>query len=306
MMNMAEGSDYFLPSFYLLKKARCYPYEEKQYHLSSKVLADITGEDYNPISYVVLEDDEGAYSPELRFGEDDKKDQIIKKDICRWDVPDEKSSIKSEDIGFLSDGIVLYPNIPSRETETGERFKYLDLEIESKTDVRISIIASGNKSEEQRGEYKKDISVKGGRVPDNYLVGLGRNHVKEIKIINAGKNTKIKRAVLYENPVDVIEYLPECIELNVEAEKDSFMFISEAYYPGWKAEIDGEKVKIIRANYAFRALPLKAGTHNIIMRYSPRSFYYGIVLSIIMLAVVLWNMLYAFYKKGKKMPAEEG
>ena len=51
--------------------------------------------------------------------------------------------------------------------------------------------------------------------------------------------------------------------------------MSDTYYRGWKAFVDGEETKIYRADYTFRAIPLNAGTHRLEFVYDPMSFKLG-------------------------------
>jgi uncharacterized membrane protein YfhO len=51
--------------------------------------------------------------------------------------------------------------------------------------------------------------------------------------------------------------------------------LSDTYYPGWKAWVDGRPEKIYQANYAFRAVPLSAGVHQVKFVYDPVSFKWG-------------------------------
>jgi uncharacterized membrane protein YfhO len=51
---------------------------------------------------------------------------------------------------------------------------------------------------------------------------------------------------------------------------------SEIYYDkGWKASVDGQETKILRANYVLRALPLSAGSHEIKFSFEPKSYQTG-------------------------------
>ena len=74
-------------------------------------------------------------------------------------------------------------------------------------------------------------------------------------------------------------YEPNQIELAVRAKKDGFLVISNNYYPGWRAFLNGKPVKIYRANYTFQAIQLPQGTHQVIFSFRPWSFSIGILLS---------------------------
>lgn len=56
----------------------------------------------------------------------------------------------------------------------------------------------------------------------------------------------------------------------------SWLFSSETYYPGWKAFLDGKEARIFVADYAFRAVAVPAGEHEIQFSYQPVSFRIGL------------------------------
>ncbi|MGW8250836.1 MAG: hypothetical protein ACWGO1_09360, partial [Anaerolineales bacterium] len=51
--------------------------------------------------------------------------------------------------------------------------------------------------------------------------------------------------------------------LQVEAERPGWLLLSDTWYPGWTASVDGVDVPIYRANYLFRAVSLPAGEHQV-------------------------------------------
>jgi hypothetical protein len=75
--------------------------------------------------------------------------------------------------------------------------------------------------------------------------------------------------------VEIMEYLPNRIELKSSSTNDTYLVLSELYYPGWKAYVDGSEVKIYHANYLLRAIKLSKGKHEIVFSYKPMSFYTG-------------------------------
>lgn len=98
-------------------------------------------------------------------------------------------------------------------------------------------------------------------------------------------------------------YLPNEITITTNANKDSLVFLSDTYYPGWKAFVDAKETKIYRADYAFRAAVVPKGKHIVRFVYQPMSFTIGLFLTIIGL-IILPGILFLFrkittYKKGE-------
>jgi hypothetical protein len=60
--------------------------------------------------------------------------------------------------------------------------------------------------------------------------------------------------------------------LNTAEKEPSFLTLTQTYYPGWKASIDGQEVPLYRANYLFQGLVLPAGQHSIDLVYTPTNF----------------------------------
>jgi hypothetical protein len=75
-----------------------------------------------------------------------------------------------------------------------------------------------------------------------------------------------------------VEFISETnnrLQLFVKSTENVLLVLSDTYYPGWKAFVDGIPEKIYQANYAFRAVPLGAGTHKVEFVYDPMSFKLG-------------------------------
>lgn len=93
--------------------------------------------------------------------------------------------------------------------------------------------------------------------------------------------------------VKVVSYENNRILLEVSTPEAAFLFMSEAYYPGWKAYVDGRQEEILRANYAFRAIPVGPGSHKIEVVCKPSSFKVGLTVSsaTIILVLISWAIL---------------
>jgi uncharacterized membrane protein YfhO len=94
-----------------------------------------------------------------------------------------------------------------------------------------------------------------------------------------------------ESSVQIDNYFPNRIELSSVSYQDGFLLLSEIFYPGWQAYVDGEKTPIFRADYLLRAIPLKAGDHHIVFVYRPMSFILGAAISAATLLLIFMSVI---------------
>jgi len=95
------------------------------------------------------------------------------------------------------------------------------------------------------------------------------------------------------------KYSENSADITTDASSNSILVISDNYYPGWKAYLDGKETKIYRANYTFRAIEIPKGKYSVIFKYQPNSFYTGVTISTISL---LFLGLVFFFKVKKIKP----
>ncbi len=70
--------------------------------------------------------------------------------------------------------------------------------------------------------------------------------------------------------------------LRIEADvaRPSLLVLSETYFPGWKAKVDGTSQEVLRVDGALRGVALGPGRHRVELAYEPRSFALGLWLSV--------------------------
>jgi len=76
-------------------------------------------------------------------------------------------------------------------------------------------------------------------------------------------------------------YEPERVVIEVKAERDCFLLFQDSYYPGWKATVDGRRVRIEQTDIGMRAIKVDKGPHEIEMVFRPGSLMLGAVLTLI-------------------------
>jgi len=67
----------------------------------------------------------------------------------------------------------------------------------------------------------------------------------------------------------------------VTSAEDGLLFVSDQFYPGWRAYVRGREKPIFRADHCFRAVPVPAGKSVVRMVYAPASFRVGLWVSLV-------------------------
>ena len=98
--------------------------------------------------------------------------------------------------------------------------------------------------------------------------------------------TSSKQAGREQGEVNIINYSPTIIDIDVKTSEPGFLFLSDNFYPGWKASVDNKPQEIYRANYTFRAVSVPTGEHKIRFFYNSPSFKIGLMISIVSLALI--------------------
>jgi hypothetical protein len=81
-------------------------------------------------------------------------------------------------------------------------------------------------------------------------------------------------------------YGAEKVTIAVHADRSSEVVLSDVYYPGWHATVDGRPVRIDRVDYLLRGVPVGPGTHRVELSYDPASFRIGWLVSLAALLIV--------------------
>ncbi len=71
----------------------------------------------------------------------------------------------------------------------------------------------------------------------------------------------------------------EWLRIEAEAEGEALLVVNDAYWPGWKATIDGRSVAILPADALVRAVTWPAGRHVLEMRYDPGEVRAGLLVT---------------------------
>lgn len=87
--------------------------------------------------------------------------------------------------------------------------------------------------------------------------------------------------------VEVLDYKSQEVVIKTKSDGPKLLFVSDNFYPGWKAKVDGDETAILRADYTFRAVPLLAGEHTVRFYFDSDSFKLGVIISVISLGILI-------------------
>jgi len=77
----------------------------------------------------------------------------------------------------------------------------------------------------------------------------------------------------------IAAYEPDRVAIDVEAASAGALVLSDAYEPGWSANLDGHTLPVTYANRVMRAVAVPPGRHRVLMTYQPPGFAAGALLS---------------------------
>lgn len=150
-------------------------------------------------------------------------------------------------------------------------------------------------------EERDSVSLK------NYMSGRDFDHHKTIIIETDKRDFNlpiIKDSITPKSEVKILNYDLNSITIEVETSENGFLFLSEVYYPAWKAYIDGKNTELFRADYCERAVYVEKGKHTILFNYESETFKTGLSISLPLLCIWLFGTLFFVFTYMKKKKNE--
>ena len=112
--------------------------------------------------------------------------------------------------------------------------------------------------------------------PDEEIAFLGSVDLRRQAVIGKDMPTVTAAPADTTDTIVLTYYAPNELRYHYSASGNRLAVFSEIYYPdGWKAEVDGKTVDVLRADWTLRAAELPAGEHDLVMRFKPASYALG-------------------------------
>ncbi len=95
-------------------------------------------------------------------------------------------------------------------------------------------------------------------------------------------------AIQADSPVTRLDFSdPNRVEIEVEIFRPAMLVLTEAWYPGWKAQMDGQPAELHRVNYLQRGIVLPRGEHRVELVFHPRAWRIGLTVTGLSWALLL-------------------
>jgi hypothetical protein len=155
-------------------------------------------------------------------------------------------------------------------------------------------------------------------VPRAYVVPATEYEIDHTKTLErlASKDFDPAGSVLLDEPLSlgnkagfqaearIAEYRNHLVNIQASLDSPGILVLTDSFYPGWNAYVNGRQERIYQANLFFRGVPLAPGTHSVEFRYEPRSFAIGRAVSIItLLFIVVISILLYLRKRRRNLSA---
>jgi hypothetical protein len=91
----------------------------------------------------------------------------------------------------------------------------------------------------------------------------------------------------------ITQYGQQHIQIAADAGGPSLLVLTDTFYPGWTATLDGAQTPILATDLAFRGVSIPPGAHQVTFNYAPASFSIGLAIAaaaLVLLGLELWRV----------------
>lgn len=131
--------------------------------------------------------------------------------------------------------------------------------------------------------------------------GEGETFDKKEKFLqsNTVKNADAKNLPQEPNPT-ILEYMPNRVTIKATLFEDGYLVLSDTFYPGWNAYVDGKKSRVLKTDYILRSVFLEKGEHMVQFIYEPKSFTIGMIITLTSMGILIPVSIYHSRRGIKK------
>ena len=130
-------------------------------------------------------------------------------------------------------------------------------------------------------------SVKNGALPDGTPFKPTETALFDREDFGVHENTYLTISDPVDANVKISRYEPNQIELQTRNARPGFLVLSEIYFRGWEAWVDGKRTPVERVNHALRGIGVPAGDHRVDFVFRPPAVRNGAFYTLLGLLILL-------------------
>jgi uncharacterized membrane protein YfhO len=98
----------------------------------------------------------------------------------------------------------------------------------------------------------------------------------------------------------IVEDKRNRVVIETANDRDGLLVLSDNFYPGWRATIDGAPTSILKANHTMRAVAVPAGRHVVSFAFMPAAFFNSMYASLAGAVLVLAILIGSARKRRRE------
>ena len=136
--------------------------------------------------------------------------------------------------------------------------------------------------------------------PHKALYRLSLPQFDPLREVVLEDNTAVRPTKPLEARVKIRHYGNTSVTIHAGTNQASVLVLADSFYPGWKVFVDEKQGKILKANHFYRAVVIPPGQHFVEFKYEPKSFAWGLIISVFTICCLFIVSLIVFLKQRKK------
>jgi hypothetical protein len=152
--------------------------------------------------------------------------------------------------------------------------------------------------------------------PRAYLIGGSERVDKAMDNLDLINSHDFRGAVVLENhpglpsrseetefglvPCDILRHSPHQVRVRAIAPSPAYLVLSDSFFPGWEACVDGKPAPIFKANFLVRAVWVPEGDHEVVFKYNPVMYRTGRAVSLCSALICIGIIGFDLYRGRKE------
>jgi hypothetical protein len=94
-----------------------------------------------------------------------------------------------------------------------------------------------------------------------------------------------------QGSAQITAYDANAVSVHTSTSGPAWLVLSDTFYPGWIATVDGQPTPVLRGDVLFRVVSVPGGEHDVQLRFEPGSIKLGLAISLVFAAIVIATLV---------------